>query len=75
MMFNVRMFDARLLGKCSNVYSYSKALCEQLLKTECEAHGIPLAIVRPSIVSAAINEPFPGWVDDFNGATGEFDRE
>ena len=26
--------------------------------------------VSPSIVTAAWREPFPGWVDNFNGATG-----
>ena len=70
------IFNIRLLGNtCPNVYSYSKALCEHLLKTECKAHGIPLAIVRPSIVSAAINEPLPGWVDNMNGATGELIKQ
>ena len=23
--------------------------------------------MRPSIVSASLNEPYPGWVDNFNG--------
>jgi fatty acyl-CoA reductase len=29
-----------------------------------------LAIVRPSIVTAALREPFPGWIDNLNGPTG-----
>ena len=32
---------------------------------------IPLAIVRPSIVTAARQEPIPGWVDNLNGPTGK----
>jgi fatty acyl-CoA reductase len=44
-------------------------LAEQLLETNCGS--VPLAIVRPSIVTAAESEPFPGWVDNMNGATGE----
>lgn len=33
-------------------------------------HILPICIVRPSIVTAAVNEPFPGWVDNVNGITG-----
>lgn len=33
-------------------------------------HQLPICIVRPSIVTAAIAEPFPGWVDNVNGITG-----
>lgn len=29
-----------------------------------------MAIVRPSIVTAALREPFPGWIDNLNGPTG-----
>ena len=36
-----------------------------------EEHGdIPLAIVRPSTVTAALKEPMPGWIDNINGPTG-----
>nr|XP_027204911.1 fatty acyl-CoA reductase 1-like [Dermatophagoides pteronyssinus] len=30
----------------------------------------PAAIVRPSIITPSLNEPFPGWVDNYNGFTG-----
>lgn len=33
-------------------------------------HRLPICILRPSIVTAAIEEPFPGWVDNINGITG-----
>lgn len=33
-------------------------------------HQLPLCIIRPSIVTAAIAEPLPGWVDNVNGLTG-----
>lgn len=58
----------RLVGKRPNTYTYTKALAEHLLLEECG--GIPLAIVRPTIVTAAMNEPIPGWVDNLNGPTG-----
>lgn len=44
-----------------NTYTLTKCLTEHLL---VERHGdVPLRIVRPSIVSAAWHEPFPGWID------------
>ena len=59
----------RLVGKCPNTYAYTKAIAEQLLREE---HGdIPLAIVRPSTVTAAFKEPLPGWIDNINGPTGK----
>ena len=60
--------SSRLVGKCPNTYAYTKAIAEQLLREE---HGdIPLAIVRPSTVTAAFKEPMPGWIDNINGPTG-----
>jgi len=56
------------VGKCPNTYTYTKALAEEILERECGT--VPLAIVRPSIVTAALKEPIPGWVDNLNGATG-----
>lgn len=32
--------------------------------------NLPIAIFRPSIVSAAESQPVPGWCDNFNGPTG-----
>lgn len=59
-----------LLGRRPNTYTYTKALAEQLLVEEAaEQRGLPIAIVRPSIVTAAWREPFPGWVDNINGPT------
>ena len=63
------IFD-RLVGKCPNVYAYTKALGEQLVRNQCTLHKIPLVIVRPSTVTAAMNEPFPGWIDNLNGPSG-----
>ncbi|EFX77095.1 hypothetical protein DAPPUDRAFT_54498 [Daphnia pulex] len=62
----------QLVGKCPNVYAYSKALGEQLLRNlcECDEQRLPLVIVRPSIVTAALSEPLPGWIDNLNGPSG-----
>jgi hypothetical protein len=43
----------RLLGKSNpNTYTFSKSLAEQIL--EREKHNVPLAIVRPSIVTGEL---------------------
>ncbi|CAH3872452.1 unnamed protein product [Pieris brassicae] len=51
-----------------NAYTFSKKLGEALL---AEKHGhVPVIIIRPSIVIASLSEPLPGWIDNWNGATG-----
>lgn len=57
-----------LVGQRPNTYTYTKALGEHLIALE--ASGLPVAIVRPSIVVASWREPIPGWIDNLNGPTG-----
>ncbi|KFM65961.1 putative fatty acyl-CoA reductase, partial [Stegodyphus mimosarum] len=58
----------KLIGDRPNTYTFTKALAENLLVDECGS--LPVAIVRPSIVSAAWKEPYPGWIDNLNGPAG-----
>ena len=44
----------------TNTYTYSKSLGEQLLAAE---EDLDYAVVRPAIVEAALEFPFPGWVE------------
>ncbi|XP_005099500.2 fatty acyl-CoA reductase 1 [Aplysia californica] len=64
----LELFTPKLMGEKPNTYTYTKQLAEHLLITE--GAGLPLAIVRPSIVGAAWKEPFPGWIDNYNGPSG-----
>lgn len=57
-----------LLDQYPNTYTFTKALAEYLLQKESE--NLPIMIVRPSIVSSSISDPFPGWVDNYNGVSG-----
>lgn len=43
-----------------NIYTYAKSIGEQILAAE---EGLEYAIVRPAIVEAALEFPFPGWVE------------
>ncbi|KAF9800010.1 hypothetical protein SFRURICE_016696 [Spodoptera frugiperda] len=60
--------EPKIIESEPNTYSYTKAITEDLVN---EYSGkFPIAIARPSIVTAAWKEPIPGWVDNLNGPTG-----
>ncbi|CAK1546361.1 unnamed protein product [Leptosia nina] len=54
-------------GEHPNPYTLTKALAESIVNSHTE---LPVCIVRPSIVTAAFQEPFPGWIDNVYGVTG-----
>ncbi|XP_012636180.1 fatty acyl-CoA reductase 1 isoform X2 [Microcebus murinus] len=60
----------KLIGDRPNTYIYTKALAEYVVQQE--GAKLNVAIVRPSIVGASWKEPFPGWIDNFNGPSGLF---
>ncbi|RZC93093.1 hypothetical protein C5167_041874 [Papaver somniferum] len=51
---------ARMFG-WPNVYVFTKAMGEMLIGERRE--NLPIVIVRPTIVTSTIKEPFPGWVE------------
>ncbi|CAO1328112.1 unnamed protein product [Diamesa serratosioi] len=53
-----------------NTYALTKALAEELIHSY--RNKFPTNIIRPSIVMAAYQEPFPGWIEGLSGATGIF---
>ncbi|XP_034974522.1 fatty acyl-CoA reductase 1 isoform X1 [Zootoca vivipara] len=60
----------KLIGDRPNTYTYTKALAEYIV--QLEGAKLNVAIIRPSIVGASWKEPFPGWIDNFNGPSGLF---
>jgi HAD superfamily hydrolase (TIGR01490 family) len=56
---------ARTLG-WPDAYAYTKALGERALAEMRE--GVPVTIVRPSIIESALAEPRPGWIRGFRMA-------
>uniref|UniRef100_A0A182QRX8 Fatty acyl-CoA reductase n=1 Tax=Anopheles farauti TaxID=69004 RepID=A0A182QRX8_9DIPT len=58
----------QLQGAHPNTYTLTKAITEQLVAQY--ADRLPLCIVRPSIVTGAVAEPYPGWIDNVHGITG-----
>ncbi|VVC88107.1 unnamed protein product [Leptidea sinapis] len=50
-----------------NTYTFTKALAENYV---VDNHGdMPTVIIRPSVVTAALRDPVPGWIDNWQGAT------
>ena len=47
-----------IIGDKPNTYTFTKSLAENILETE--GVGLPISIIRPSIVAASWREPFPG---------------
>ncbi|XP_063545675.1 putative fatty acyl-CoA reductase CG5065 [Cydia strobilella] len=63
----VNVLAQTLQGEHPNTYTLTKALAESIVHSHQE---LPVCIVRPSIVTAALQEPFPGWIDNIYGVTG-----
>ena len=55
-----------LLGAYPNTYTYTKALCERLMKRR--RGNLTVNIVRPAIINTSYAEPFPGWMDSIAAA-------
>ncbi|KAH8411241.1 hypothetical protein KR215_000913 [Drosophila sulfurigaster] len=51
-----------------NTYTFTKSLAEHVANDYKDQ--LPISIFRPSIVISTLEEPVPGWADNFNGPTG-----
>ena len=59
--------ESELLARSGhpNTYTLTKSIAEHLLMARKGA--VPLTIIRPSIISASREQPFPGWIDSTSG--------
>ncbi|KAI5640406.1 male sterility protein domain-containing protein [Phthorimaea operculella] len=57
-----------LIGEYPNTYAYTKACAEDIVQKYSK--GLPVAVVRPSIVIGTAKEPVAGWIDNVYGPTG-----
>jgi fatty acyl-CoA reductase len=64
------LITEKMIHPRPNTYTYTKAIAEYLVFKE--SASLPCVIIRPSIVGCSWLEPYPGWIDNFNGATGLF---
>lgn len=58
---------AQTMGWPDN-YTFTKALGERCAEELAAQGGLPMTIVRPSIVESAWAQPFPGWIEGFKMA-------
>jgi fatty acyl-CoA reductase len=58
---------AQTLGWPDN-YTFTKAMGERAVEELAAEHGVPLSIVRPSIIESALEHPSPGWIEGFKMA-------
>ncbi|CAH1642239.1 unnamed protein product [Spodoptera littoralis] len=66
----MKVLTPKYLGELPNTYTFTKQLAEHVV---AEYKGqLPIVIVRPSIVISSVEEPMPGWIENFNGPVGIF---
>ncbi len=58
---------AQTLGWPDN-YTFTKAMGERAVEELASEHGVPLSIIRPSIIESALEHPYPGWIEGFKMA-------
>ncbi|XP_070502066.1 putative fatty acyl-CoA reductase CG5065 [Chironomus tepperi] len=63
----LKEWTPRLLKNHENTYVFAKALAEILITID--GIGLPIAIVRPSIIGACVAEPKVGWTDSYTAIT------
>ena len=51
-----------------DVYTFTKAMGERAVEELAREEGLPLSIVRPSIIESALLHPYPGWIEGFKMA-------
>ncbi|XP_068986861.1 fatty acyl-CoA reductase 1-like [Bombus flavifrons] len=56
-----------IVGSWINLYPFSKATAEDLVKTFGIRKSLPCIVYRPSIIIGANNEPIAGWIGNRNG--------
>ncbi|XP_043604092.1 fatty acyl-CoA reductase 1-like [Bombus pyrosoma] len=59
-----------------DLHTFSSNICHGVTNTEqivaCKSKHLAVAIVRPSIIGASLEEPCPGWQENISAFTGSF---
>lgn len=64
----LQIFANKYVGSLPNTYTFSKRLAEHVINDYSK--DLPCVIFRPSIVISTVQDPVPGWLDNFNGPVG-----
>ncbi|ATG50974.1 HAD-IB family hydrolase [Brachybacterium vulturis] len=52
----------------TDIYTFTKAMAEQVAEELWAAGGHRVSFVRPSIIESAMTKPYPGWIDGYKVA-------
>jgi HAD superfamily hydrolase (TIGR01490 family) len=66
-LMNYGRSRAKTLG-WPDVYTFTKAMGERAVEELAAEHGVPLSIVRPSIIESSYDHPYAGWIEGFKMA-------
>ena len=58
-----------ILGNWPNTYTFTKSMAERTLRKRRNPN-LPTLLIRPSIISGAWKDPYPGWTDTISAAGG-----
>ncbi|XP_060831016.1 fatty acyl-CoA reductase 1-like isoform X2 [Bombus pascuorum] len=67
---SINLLEKTILKTYPNTYTFSKNLAEQIVASQCK--DMPVAIVRPSVIGAALKGPCPGWIENISAVTGTY---
>ncbi|XP_058834139.1 fatty acyl-CoA reductase wat-like [Topomyia yanbarensis] len=65
---NFQVVSKKIIEPWPNTYAFTKSLAEDLVRQYYEK--IPMAVIRPSIVTTTNSDPIPGWTDNIYGYNG-----
>src|SRR5699024_6217059 len=52
----------------TDIYTFTKAMAEQVAEELWAGNGHRVSFVRPSIIESAMTKPYPGWIDGYKVA-------
>ncbi|XP_062549903.1 fatty acyl-CoA reductase wat-like [Armigeres subalbatus] len=58
----------KIIEQWPNTYAFTKSLAEEVVRRYTDK--IPIAVIRPSIVTTTHSDPIPGWTDNIYGFNG-----
>jgi hypothetical protein len=60
-----------ILGALPNTYVFTKGAVERIIQKH-RPKDKTISIVRPSIIGAALRDPYPGWVENVTASSAIF---
>ncbi|VVC29130.1 Male sterility, NAD-binding,NAD(P)-binding domain,Fatty acyl-CoA reductase, C-terminal [Cinara cedri] len=64
----IKILTPSLLKEFPNTYTFTKAIAESEVLTM--GKGLPVGMIRPSMIIGTESEPVPGWINNYYGPTG-----